>query len=131
MRRQRNTVRGMEIWRAGNEGKGGCGDGPQASDHSLSFLRKHWSNNRLGGVWPLNKYALTGLGLIFGNQVEGINERTPLDTAQTQRHGQLQASAPRDPSSSRPRMQLGSQAWGLGSGYRQAQAWLHDLSVSL
>lgn len=40
-RRQRDTFQGKKIWRSGNEGKGGRGDGAQASDHSLSFLRKH------------------------------------------------------------------------------------------
>lgn len=57
--------------------QGGRGDGAQASDRSLSFLRKHRRSNRFGGVRTLNKYSLTGRGLLFGNQVEGINERLP------------------------------------------------------
>lgn len=104
--------------------QGGRGDGAQASDHSLSFLRKHRRSNRFGGERPLNKYSLTGRGLLFRNQVEGINERTPLDTVRTDWHAQPQALPARLKASDadgRP---------GLGPGYRQAQAQarLRDLS---
>lgn len=76
---------------SGHEGKGARGDGAQASDHPLSFLRKHRRRDRFGGVRPLNRYSLTGRRFLLGNQVEGVNERTPLDTVRTEGHAEPQA----------------------------------------